>query len=61
LYQSIYDVLVTGRYIAFVPDGEQPITSASGMVMHLPAGLVEALGNPMVVCDASEIAPALFG
>ena len=60
LYESIFDVLRSGPYVLFAPGGNAPIIVRREMAEHLPDGMAEALGEPVVVTDAKNISAALF-
>lgn len=61
LSESIFDVLRIGPYVLFAPGGNSPIIAQPHMRAHLPDGMVEALGKPMLVHQAEDILTALFG
>ena len=61
LYRSIFDVLRAGPYVLYAPGSEAPVIAYPDISDNLPDGMIDALGEPVIVHCADDIPSALFG
>jgi hypothetical protein len=55
LWDSLAVVLALGNVVLFFPGCRAPLIGSSEVVTHLPADMIEALGEPCLVKDGSEV------
>ena len=55
LYQAIFDLLRTQPLVLYMPSECPPLIGSTETASHVPADMVEALGNPVVLKSANEI------
>jgi len=55
LWDALASILASGDVVLFFPGGRAPLVARSSVVHHLPASMIEALGQPVVVTSGREI------
>lgn len=48
LGECLYKVMLLGNFVFFEPDGKGPIIVSPATEAHLPADMIETLGNPAI-------------
>ena len=61
LFESIFKVLWAGPYVLFAPGGQAPIIAHPDIADNLPDGMIDALGEPVIVLCAEDVRSALLG
>ncbi|MGZ3426397.1 MAG: hypothetical protein ACXVCV_07100 [Polyangia bacterium] len=59
LWDGIWRLLQLGNAVLFTSSGDRPLLARSEVTAHLPAALLEALGEPLVVASGEAIAAAI--
>jgi len=55
LWDGLASILASGDVVLYFPGGRAPLVARSTVTDHLPASMVEALGQPVVVASDREI------
>ena len=55
LWDALASILASGDVVLYFPGGRAPLVARSTVTHHLPASMVEALGQPVVVTSGREI------
>ena len=55
LYQAIFDLLRTEPLVLFMPGECPPLIGSAATATHIPADMIRALGNPVVLGSPSEV------
>ena len=55
LWDALVSLLASGDVVLYFPGGRAPLGARSTVTHHLPASLIEALGQPAVVTSGREI------
>ena len=59
LWEGLFELMVSGQAIFYFPGGEFPLIANEGVKAHIPAEVIEGLGEPKVVRSAREILDVL--
>jgi hypothetical protein len=59
LWDSLASILALGNVVLYFPGCRVPLVATQGTSRHLPADLVESLGDPAVVSTGAEILDAI--
>ena len=60
LLEALLALLRLEGTVAYAPDSP-PVSGHAATAAHLPASMIEAIGEPMLVTAAPEVSAALFG
>lgn len=50
----LYQVMLTGNFVFFEPDGIQPLITAAATEGHMPADMITTLGKPALAWSLAE-------
>lgn len=59
LWESLYRIMQLGNVILFFPGGRSPLFAGEQAVQHFPQDMLEALGQPVIIKNGSEILAAI--
>jgi hypothetical protein len=55
LWDALASILASGDIVLYFPGCRAPLVAQSAVIDHLPASMVEALGQPVIVTSGREI------
>jgi hypothetical protein len=55
LYETLFAVLGSANLVLYMPDECPPLIVNAGVAAHVPAGMIDALGQPLVLKAPGEI------
>ncbi len=54
-WESLYGILRLGNVALFFPGGNGPLIAEPSVATHLPAGMIDSLGKPILVYGGSDV------